>query len=417
MKSAEPETPPTVLHLVTDLRRGGTQQVLLERVRRPGPVRHAVLCFSTRTGGSRMADVPDLSAAFRKTGASIHALGLNTPREALVAALDGRLARCVDGILAATRPFVLHSTLFQVHLLGAWMSRRTGIPHLASKEGIDDWMNPLHRRLEARALRGAVRVVAVSRATANAARKLGVEPGRIEIIPNGIDPAHPGDWTVPAPATEDRESVVVRLAVDGVPRPSVLHLVGVGRLDRVKGWDDLLAAVALLRDRHPGVQCDLLGSGAEAERRRLRQRADALGLTGRVRIRADAPPSPPVPEDPAPRPILVVPSREEGFGLVLLEGMARGLPIVATTAGGIPEVARHGIEAILVPPRDPRALAEAIARLHATPALADALVEAGRARAAAFPVAAMVDAYHRLYAELLVQPHSRRPEASGTSKP
>jgi glycosyltransferase involved in cell wall biosynthesis len=104
---------------------------------------------------------------------------------------------------------------------------------------------------------------------------------------------------------------------------------------------------------------------------------------------------------PPELPILVVPSREEGFGLVLLEGMARGLSIVATTAGGIPEVARDGIEAILAPPRNPRLLAGALERALGDPALRARLSRAGRARVAAFPIHSMVEGYLATYQEVL----------------
>jgi glycosyltransferase involved in cell wall biosynthesis len=376
---------PLVLHLVTDLRLGGTQSILLERVRRPGPFRHAVLCFAARTGGGQAAQARDLTTAFGEAGVPVYRLDLATPAEMAVATLTGRLGARIREVLAATQPSIIHSTLFHVHLLGAWLARRARLPHVASKEGTDDWMGPWQRWLETRALRGATRVTAVSAATARVVRQLGVEESRLEIIPNGIDFARPGGWVVPSRVS---------------PGP---HLVGVGRLDPVKGWDDLLDAMALLQGSHPGLVFDLLGSGTEAEAERLRKRAATLGLTDRVRIHPDAPPHSEAHRDEmsSPRPILVVPSREEGFGLVLLEGMARGLPIVATRAGGIPEVARHDIEALLVPPRDPPALAAAIAQAHADPALVARLVCGGRARVAKFPATAMVDAYHRLYAELL----------------
>ena len=104
-------------------------------------------------------------------------------------------------------------------------------------------------------------------------------------------------------------------------------------------------------------------------------------------------------------PILVVPSREEGFGLILLEGMARGFPIVATRAGGIPEVVRHEVEALLVPPGDPAALSRAILRLIGDPELRRRLVEAGRRRVLDFPLEKMVASYHALYRRVLEGAH------------
>ena len=96
-------------------------------------------------------------------------------------------------------------------------------------------------------------------------------------------------------------------------------------------------------------------------------------------------------------------TRFESVPKILLEGMARGLPIVATRVGGIPEVARDGREALLVPTRDPPALARGIRRVLDDPALAASLVEGGSARVREFTVEAMVRGYHDLYRETLAR--------------
>jgi hypothetical protein len=93
-----------VLHLVTDLRLGGTQAILLERVRRPGPFRHAVLCFADRTGANAENGVPGLAAAFASAGAEVLRLGLRTPGHAVLALLVGRIPRRLDALLAARWP-------------------------------------------------------------------------------------------------------------------------------------------------------------------------------------------------------------------------------------------------------------------------------------------------------------------------
>jgi glycosyltransferase involved in cell wall biosynthesis len=79
--------------------------------------------------------------------------------------------------------------------------------------------------------------------------------------------------------------------------------------------------------------------------------------------------------------LLVVPSLNEGTPLVVLEAMSAGIPIVASAIGGIPEQIRHGQEALLVPPADSPALANAMTRLLHQPELARTLGRAARARA------------------------------------
>lgn len=146
----------------------------------------------------------------------------------------------------------------------------------------------------------------------------------------------------------------------------------VGHLRRAKGIDVLLRASLLIRERLPDARGIVVGVG-EDERalRRLRQelgadqvdflgfRDDARALTGALDV-------------------FVVASREEGLPLAMLEAMALGRPVVATTAGGIPEVIAHGENGILVPIDDPSALASAVTDLLGSPEEAARLGEAGR---------------------------------------
>lgn len=389
--SAGSSNSPRILHLVTDLRLGGTQSMLLERVRRPGPFRHEVLVFAHRTGiasDPAFPPPPDLTAEFAAAGTPVYSLDLASPKQVLFAWLDRSLVARLRAPFRRSRPALIHSTLFHTHLLGEHLRHLWGVPHVASKEGLDLWMLPWHRILESVALRRADRVVAVSGSVAQRVLALGVRNERLRTIPNGIDLDRPGTWQIPADA--------------GAPPGE--RIVAVGRCDPAKGWEDLLRGMQEVVRRRPRVRLDLLVSGTEEERGRLLALARRLGISDSIRL-----------ADPTrrgseglesagrvdPPPVLVVPSREEGFGLVILEGMARGLPIVATQVGGIPELVRDGLEAILVPPRDPRALARGILRLLDDPALAAALALAGRVRVRAFPVEEMVRRYHGLYREVL----------------
>src|SRR6266568_2964599 len=101
--------------------------------------------------------------------------------------------------------------------------------------------------------------------------------------------------------------------------------------------------------------------------------------------------------------IFVLPSLFEPFGIVLLEAMAAGLPIVASRVGGIPEVVQDGATGLLVRPGDSRVLAEAIGRLISDPSLRSQMGEAGRLRAAAFSWERLVPRILKVYDEAIME--------------
>ncbi len=117
----------------------------------------------------------------------------------------------------------------------------------------------------------------------------------------------------------------------------------------------------------------IIGGGRrEAE---MRQLAQELGLAGRVHFLGQRPD---IPDLLGALDIFVLPSHSEGVSLALLEAMAAGLPVIATAVGGLPEVVTDGVNGLLIPPQDPEALAQALARLLDDPALAKKLGENAR---------------------------------------
>jgi glycosyltransferase involved in cell wall biosynthesis len=140
----------------------------------------------------------------------------------------------------------------------------------------------------------------------------------------------------------------------------------------------------------------LVGDGPE--RARLEALRDSLGLQRVVTFagwQADVAPW------LASFDVFVLPSRGEHFGRVLVEAMALGKPVVATDAGGVPEIVRDGETGLLAPPADPAALAAAVARLVEDAAQRARLGEAGRRRAAdEFSLERHRDALRALYQEV-----------------
>lgn len=181
-----------------------------------------------------------------------------------------------------------------------------------------------------------------------------------------------------------------------------------GRCAPHKGVLELLQAGAALEGDFPGLRIECVGDGdLEAVRRQAR----SLGIEQRLALhgwvgsrRRD--------ELLARASVFVLPSHAEGQPLGLLEAMAAGCPVVASAVGGIPDLVDHGFNGLLVPPRDPRALAEAIASLLGNPALAREMGRAARATIAArFVPERSFERLEQVYVRLGV-PRDARPASS-----
>ncbi|MFA9429243.1 glycosyltransferase family 4 protein [Egicoccus sp. AB-alg2] len=214
--------------------------------------------------------------------------------------------------------------------------------------------------------------IAVSDAAASYhARALGLPVGRFRIVPNGVDVAR---FAEAAPIAE----------IIDADRPTLLF---VGRLERRKGLEPLIRAFTLLKTQRPDLRLYVVGDGPERDRcqqllpARLRADVVFLGRVGQEEL----------PRFFASCDLYVSPALGgESFGIVLLEAMAAGRPLVASDLPGYRSVARDGVQGRLVPPGEPRALAEAIGTLLDNPALRAAMAAEGRRTAAAhdWPVVA-----------------------------
>jgi glycosyltransferase involved in cell wall biosynthesis len=158
-------------------------------------------------------------------------------------------------------------------------------------------------------------------------------------------------------------------------------IISVGRLVPKKGLDDLIAACAGLRERGQDFRCEIIGAGPL--RQNLLADIKRFGLERQVSLRGAMTHAELIGRY-AEADLFVLPPRitedgdRDGIPNVIVEAMAIGLPVVSTDVSGIPEMVVHGQTGLLVPPRDPAALASAIATLLAQAALGQRL--AGRAR-------------------------------------
>ncbi len=197
--------------------------------------------------------------------------------------------------------------------------------------------------------------VCVGKHLAELAVERGVPAQRVHFVPNAVKP----------PA-------VLATPFADASRPP--RIVAAGRLHPKKGFDVLIAALALLRDQGQAFDCEIAGEGDE--RAKLEALIAQHGLGQRVRLVGwrDAP------AFLATGDVFAFPSYQEGFPLVLLEAMAAGLPAAASAIPGPVEMIEDGVDGVLVPPGDPAALAGALAGLIAAPEKAVALGAAARAK-------------------------------------
>ena len=260
-----------------------------------------------------------------------------------------------------------------------WARRRGRRPFVVMLKGIiaDELRNErglvrvllgVQARWERRNTARADAVVVPSRySAAVAAEVYGVPAARIGVVPEGIDLAA---WRARLAAAPRRPR----------PGPTVL---AVGRTYARKRFPDLLHAAARLKPAIPGLRVRVVGKGPEWDAL-VRLHAE-LGLGDTVALRGDVTWDE-LAEEYVNADCFCLPSVQEGFGIVFLEAMAAGLPVVACRAAAVPEVVREGETGVLVPPRAPPALADALADLLRRPERARALGGAARVRVADYAV-------------------------------
>jgi glycosyltransferase involved in cell wall biosynthesis len=212
-------------------------------------------------------------------------------------------------------------------------------------------------------------------------------PSRVRRVYHGIEP--------PVTQTLEREGQQIRRDL-GIGQDA--FVVGnVGRLAPQKGQRHLIAAMPLLLERVPNAHAVIAGAGDLEEY--LRDLALELGAAERVHVLG---PRRDVPALMHAMDVFAMPSIWEGFGLVLLEAMAAGRPVVASRVATIPEVVLDGETGLLVPAGDPLALADALAQLAGDPEGARTMGEAGRERLRLhFSIEKMVGDTEMLYREVL----------------
>ena len=253
-------------------------------------------------------------------------------------------------------------------------ARRLGLPSVITMHGGDVYVNPeqgydFPTRWYVRpplrwTLRHADALTAITEDCRQHALRAGAPPEAIRLIFNGTDLRRF------SPATPSNGSA------DGSWGP---HMIFACRqLFPRKGIRFLIEAAARLKPRFPDLKLVLAGDGFE--RPELARLAEERGIARDVTFLGWVPNTalPPYYRAAA---VSVIPSLEEGFGIPAAEAMGCEVPVVASDAGGLPEVVEHGVTGLVVPRGDSAALAEAIGSLLEDPARRRSMGAAGRARA------------------------------------
>lgn len=217
----------------------------------------------------------------------------------------------------------------------------------------------------------------------------GIPAEKVSLIRN------PVDLSEFDPENFDAAPLIERFSLRGR-----LVLGALGRLEWQKGHSTLITALALMLEKEPELRekliCLLAGAGSLGQD--LQKQAAASGLSGNIVFCGEITS---VRDFLGALDIFVMPSLLEGQPLALLEAMAMAKTIVATDISGISETAASGQEALLVPPGDPRRLAEAVLELAHNPPLAAELGRKARKKASLFGLPEYISSHAEIYAEML----------------
>jgi glycosyltransferase involved in cell wall biosynthesis len=293
---------------------------------------------------------------------------------------DARALSELVRLFRRLRPSIVHTHTPKPGIYGRLAARIAGVPAVVNTvHGLyalpdDPWPKRAAvygvERLAATCSHAELLVNAEDRDTL---RRLRVPDDRLTVIGNGIDLGRFDPATIDA---ADRQAARREL---GATSPDDVVVGLVGRLVREKGFPEAFQAAASLRDRHPELRVAVIGPEEP-------DKADALTDVDR-RVAADAGVRFLGARDDVPRlyaamDMFVLASHREGFPLSPMEAAAMGVPAVVTDIRGCRQVVDDGVTGLLVPPRDPRALAAAIARLAADAALRRRIGTAARRKAA-----------------------------------
>lgn len=304
-------------------------------------------------------------------------------------------------IILRERPDVVHLHSARAHVLGSAAARLAG--PVFSEDRVGVWPgiviatrrmdDPIHMVWPNSGAYGSwtTAIVAISSAVREVLLHAGVDERKIRLIESGADVSR-FEQAVPDPGLR------ASLGIDA----SLPIVCAAATLAERKGIRHLIDAASVLGARSAPVHLIIAGDGEQ--RNELESFAREKGVSASfLGFRDD------MPAILASSDVFAMPSLAEGLGVAVLEAMAAGRPVVASAVGGLRESVLDGVTGFSVPPANPEALAEAIARLIANPSMAAQFGAAGRARARSnYSLENMARKNEALYVELVEQWESRR---------
>ena len=303
---------------------------------------------------------------------------------------DPRILGDLVRVAREGRASILHVHGYAAADFGRLAARRVGAA-LVLHEHFADPRMPAYQGLADRMLaRLTDRAIAVSGSTRDfLVRVRHVPAKRVRLIWNGAPLAEFAPVTAAAALATRREL--------GLPADAVV-VGSISRLSEQKGHRYLLDAAARVLPRRPDARFLIVGDGDQIES--LRRQAEALGIAPAVVFaghRTD------IPALLGALDVFCISSTYEGTPLALFEAMAAGKAIVSTAVDGCREVLEDGVTGLLVPPRDPEALATALSRALDDAGLRAALAKRAREASARYDIAACVAQMQDLYDEVLAE--------------
>lgn len=306
--------------------------------------------------------------------------GVQVVEVAMHGELDVPAILRLRGIMREIRPDIVQLHTSHAHGLGWLAARLAGVRPVVATRRMDHESNGYFERLK---YHGVDHMVAISAAVRGVLLASGLGADRITLIHSSVD------FPDPYPSGDLRAELGI-----AAEAPVIGTVAG---LTERKGHAHVFAALRSIKDRHPGVRLLVAGEGPRESA--LRELAGELDLAREIiflGFRDD------IPQVLNTLDVFVLASLKEGLGVAVLEAAWRGLPIVASNAGGIPEIVQDGATGLLVPPADSDALADGLLFMLDHPAEARAMGEAAGALVRSkFSVETMVEGYFSLYRGLL----------------